>query len=183
MEQMTINAKIRTATGKRAAKRLRAAGRIPAVMYNSKGETTMLDVDTVEFNKVWRNITPTTLVSLNVDGTVYDALIRDTEYKILNDSVLHADFFVPADDKPLTAKFKVKYSGSSAGVLKGGFLLKQLPEIKVKAVPKKMPASVVADISPLEIGDVFRVKDLKLGEGVVIITDGEAPLVSIKAPH
>ena len=64
MDQMVINAKIRKETGKKAAKQLRATGRLPAVMYNSKGESTMLDIDEVEFNKVWRNITPTTVITL-----------------------------------------------------------------------------------------------------------------------
>lgn len=181
MDQVIINAKTRTTSGKTAAKRLRAAGRLPAVMYDSKGTSTMLEVDEKEFNKVWRAITPTTLVSLKVDdNATYDAFIKDTEYNILNDRVLHADFFIPDANKKLTAKFKVTYSGTSSGVLKGGFMLKHLPEIQVKAVAKCMPQSVVADISALEIGDVFRVKDLKLGEGVTVLTDGDSPLVSVK---
>ncbi|MBQ9495073.1 MAG: 50S ribosomal protein L25 [Treponema sp.] len=181
MDQAIINAKTRTTTGKTAAKRLRAAGRLPAVMYDAKGVATMLEIDENEFNKVWRAITPTTLVSLKIDGSeAHDAFIKDTEYSILNDRVLHADFFEPSAEQLLTAKFKVSYTGTSSGVLKGGFMLKHLPEIQVKAVAKKMPHAVVADISALEIGDVLRVKDLKLGEGVAVLTDGDSPLVSIK---
>jgi large subunit ribosomal protein L25 len=58
-------------------------------------------------------------------------------------------------------------------------MLKHLPEIKVQAVPAKMPQAVVADVSALNIGDTFHVKDLKLGESVTILTDGNASLVSI----
>ena len=64
MEQLTLNAVTRTVSGKKAAKKLREQGRLPAVMYDAKGEAFMLDVDEAEFTKVWKSATPTTLVSL-----------------------------------------------------------------------------------------------------------------------
>ena len=60
MEQYVINAKTRKETGKRISKQLRAEGRIPAIAYNEKGQSTMLDIDAAEFSKIWRTITPTT---------------------------------------------------------------------------------------------------------------------------
>ena len=78
MSKQTINAKTRTTTGKTAAKNLRKEGRIPAVVYNAKGEATSVEVDEVEFNKVWRTITPTTSVNLVLDGKESLALIKDT---------------------------------------------------------------------------------------------------------
>lgn len=179
MSKQTINAKIRTVSGKSAAKKLREVGSIPAVMYNHKGEATMLEVDEVEFNKVWRSITATTSIELVVDGKSMPALIKDTEYNIRTDKVLHADFFVPAKDEKLTCKMKVHFSGSAAGVLKGGFLLKHVPEITVQSTLETLPEKIVIDVSPLNIGDSFRVKNLALGKGVSVLTDPEAQLVSI----
>jgi len=180
MDKLVINGKTRTESGKTVAKRLRASGRIPAVVYNSKGEATMLDVDEVEFNKVWRAITPTTMITLKVDGKdAKDALIKDTEYNIRTDKVLHADFFEPAADEKLTAVMKIQYSGTPAGVLKGGFLLKHIPDVKVQAVPSALPARVVVDISKVNIGESICVKDLSLGEGVTILTDENLPVVSV----
>ena len=66
MSKQTLEAKLRTATGKTAAKNLRKVGRIPAVVYNSKGEATSIEVGEVEFNKIWRTITPTTSITLKV---------------------------------------------------------------------------------------------------------------------
>ena len=106
MSKQTINAKVRTVTGKSAAKKLREVGSIPAVMYNDKGEATMLEVNSTEFEKVWRSITATTSVILNVDGKENVALIKDTEYNIRTDKVLHADFFVPAKDEKLLYPMK-----------------------------------------------------------------------------
>ena len=179
MDQFVIEAKTRKETGKKVAKQLRAAGRIPAVVYNEKGESTPVDVDTVEFNKAWRNITKTTLVTLKVDGKAEDAFIADTEYDIKTDSVLHADFFAVTNTKPVVRKYKVQYTGTAAGVLKGGFMVKHVPEVVVKALPKDLPARLVVDVSKVNIGDVLRVGDLELGKNVTIITDEKAALVTV----
>ena len=117
MSKQTLNAKTRTVTGKTAAKNLRKEGRIPAVVYNAKGEATSIDVDEVEFNKIWRTITPTTSIVLNIDGKENVALIKDVEYNIRNDKALHADFFVPDADQKLVMKIKVHFQGTPAGVL------------------------------------------------------------------
>lgn len=179
MDKKVINAKKRTALGKASAKKLRKVGSIPAVMYNDKGEATMLEVNEVEFNKVWRTITRTTPVELNVDGKKMAALIKDTEYNIRNDKVLHADFFVPADDEKLKYKMKVQFTGTPAGVLRGGFMLKHIPEITILSTLKSLPERIVIEVTGMNIGDTFKVKDLKLGKDVEILTDSEAELVSI----
>lgn len=179
MSKQTINAKIRTVSGKSAAKKLREVGSIPAVMYNEKGEATMLEVNAVEFNKVWRSITVTTAIELNVEGKKLLALIKDTEYNIRNDQVLHVDFFVPAEDEKLSFKMKVLFTGTPIGVLKGGFMLKRVPEVTVLSTIKTVPERVLIDVTALNIGDSFKVKDLKLGKGVSVLTNSEVQLVSI----
>jgi large subunit ribosomal protein L25 len=179
MEQLVVDAKTRKETGKKAAKALRAAGRIPAVVYDEEGKAVSVDVDAAQFNKVWRSITATTLITLNVDGKSCDAFIRDTEYDIITDSVLHADFFAVSNKKPVVRKYKLQYTGTAAGVLKGGFMVKHVPEIKVKALPKDLPVRVVVDVSPINIGDVFRVKDIDLGKNVTILTPAESEIISV----
>jgi len=179
MSKQTINAKVRTTTGKTAAKNLRKEGRIPAVVYNAKGEATSLDVNEVEFNKVWRSITPTTSVTLNVDGKESLALIKDVEYNIRTDKVLHADFFVPEADQKLVVKIKIHYTGTPAGVLKGGFKKERNNEVKVKAAIADIPETIVADISGINVSEALRVKDLSLGANVEVITPAEMPLVTV----
>ena len=173
MSKQVINAKVRTTTGKRAAKKLREVGSIPAVVYNEKGEATMLEVNDSEFN------TATTVITLNVDGKEYDALIKDTEYNIRTDKVLHADFFVPTADQKLTYVLKIQYSGTPAGVLKGGFMLKHIPNIKIKTNIANLPERVVVDVSKINIGETLSVKDLNLGKDVEILTDANLPIVSV----
>ena len=179
MSKQTLNAKVRTASGKTAAKKLRQVGSIPAVMYNEKGEATMLEVNEVEFNKIWRTITPTTSINLVVDGKEHLALIKDTEYNIRTDKVLHADFFVPAADEKLVMNIKVHYSGTPAGVLKGGFKKERNNQIKVKAAIADLPETIVADISKINVSEALRVKDLELSKNVEVLTDKELPLVTV----
>ena len=179
MSKVTLNAKTRTTSGKANARRLRKAGSIPAVMYNDKGEATMLEVNEVEFNKVWRTITPTTSINLVVDGKENLALIKDAEYNIRTDSVLHADFFVPAADEKLVMNLRIHFSGTPAGVLKGGFKKERNNKIKIKAVIGDLPETYVADISKINVSEALRVKDLNLGDKVEVLTDPELPLVTV----
>ena len=106
-------------------------------------------------------------------------MIKDVEYNIRNDQVLHADFFVPAADQKLVYKYKVQLTGNAAGVLKGGFMVKRVPEIKVQATIANLPERVVVDVSALNVGDCIKVKDINIGKDVTILTDPEAMLVSI----
>ncbi len=179
MAKQTLNAKVRTTTGKSAAKKLREVGSIPAVMYNDKGEATMLEVNEVEFNKIWRTITPTTSITLNVDGKEHLALIKDAEYNIRTDKVLHADFFVPAADQKLVMKIKIHYNGTPAGVLKGGFKKERNNQIKIKACIADLPETITADISKINVSEALRVKDLALDSKVEVLTDMELPLVTV----
>ena len=179
MSKQTLNAKVRTASGKTAAKKLRQVGSIPAVMYNDKGEATMLEVNEVEFNKIWRTVTPSTSINLVVDGKEHLALIKDTEYNIRTDKVLHADFFIPAADEKLVMNIKVHYTGTPAGVLKGGFKKERNNQIKVKAVIADLPETIVADISKINVSEALRVKDLQLDKNVEVLTDKELPLVTV----
>ena len=179
MSKQTLNAKVRTVSGKTAAKKLRQVGSIPAVMYNEKGESTMLEVNEVEFNKIWRTITPSTSINLVVDGKENLALIKDTEYNIRTDKVLHADFFVPAADEKLVMNIKIHYSGTPAGVLKGGFKKERNNQIKVKAAIADLPETIIADISKINVSEALRVKDLDLGKNVEVLTDKELPLVTV----
>lgn len=179
----TINASVRKEHGKVAAKRIRASGKIPAVACNTKGEACSLTVDAVEFSKVWRNITRTTSITLSIEGKEHLAYIQDVEYDIKTDSVLHADFHIVNEDTVLKERFKIQYSGSPQGVREGGFLVKHQPSILLKATPKNMPERIVADISGIRIGEVFRVKDLGLPKDITIITDPEAVLVTVAPPR
>ena len=183
MDKLTVTAAVRTTTGKRAAKALRATGNLPAVMYNGKGEATMLQINEAEFTKVWKQATPTTLIELVVGKEKHLAFIKDTEYNIISDKNLHADFQVIDPDKVLTVPIKVQLGGSPVGVREGGILQKGIDSIKISCLPKDLPVRIVADISDLKIGDKMAVKQIALSEGVTVVSNQEAVIASVKAPR
>ncbi|GMO49635.1 MAG: 50S ribosomal protein L25/general stress protein Ctc [Treponemataceae bacterium] len=180
MDVMVVKANKREIKGKRGAAKLRKAGTLPAVMYNSKGEAEMLCVSEAEFTKIWKNTTPTTLIRLDVDGRDEGiAFIKTTEYDIIKDRNLHVDFHVIDMRKPLKRRFKVQFTGNPVGVREGGKLSNHVSEVAVKCLPADLPPRIVADITNLSAGSTFRVKDLTLGKGIELLTDGETPLISV----
>ncbi|MCH5294715.1 MAG: 50S ribosomal protein L25 [Treponema sp.] len=182
MEQFVINAKTRTESGRRAAKKLRATGHIPAVAYDEKGESVMLDIDAAEFSKAWRSVTKTTLVNLKIDGKDNQAYIKDTEYDIKTDKNLHADFYIVSGTKPITVVLKIHYTGTPAGVLKGGYMVKHVPDVKLKALPQDIPQSIFVDVSKLDIGGKLSISDLNLGDKVQVLTKETSLIVTIAPP-
>lgn len=181
MENLVLNAASRTATGKAAAKKIRASGRLPAVMYNSKGEAFMLDVDESEFTKVWKTATATTLVSLVVDGKEgVPVLIKSTEYDIITDKNLHVDFHAPDPAKPMTVTMTVLVRGNPVGVREGGALEKGIKTIEIKCLPKDLPVRIIADVSELNLNAELKVKDLKLGSGITVVTGADEVIAAVR---
>jgi len=181
MDRMTINAETRKKTGKGYARRLRVDGKIPAVMYNWKGEATSLELDYRDFYKIWRKATATTLVNLVVDGKKpLLASIKDTEYDILKDKVLHADFHVINEKTKLRTAIKVRTEGNAKGVRDGGVYVKGIETVTIECLPKNLPERIVADITELGLKDHLFVKDLPFGKGVTVIDDPNEIIGSVK---
>ncbi|HPX46951.1 MAG TPA: 50S ribosomal protein L25 [Treponemataceae bacterium] len=180
MEQRTLSAKLRTATGKGVAKALRKAARLPAVMNDGTGKAVLLDIDAKEFNKLFQSITESTLVSVMVDGTEHVSFVKDVQYDIISDTIRHVDFYQVEPGKVLRTKIRIKITGSPEGVRLGGVLEYGINEIDVECLPKNLPERVVLDVSDLQLNHSLHVRDLKLPEGVKVHTDGEISVVTLK---
>ncbi|MGI5172615.1 50S ribosomal protein L25 [Treponema sp. OMZ 840] len=181
MEELVLKAASRTATGKAAAKKLRAEGKLPAVMYNSKGEAFMLTVDESEFTKVWKTATATTLVSLVVDGKEgKPVLIKATEYDIITDKNLHVDFHAVDPEKPLTVRMNVLLRGNPVGVREGGALEKGIATVDIKCLPKDLPPRIVVDVTNLSLNAQLSVKDINAGSGVTVLTPADEIVAAVK---
>lgn len=180
MDQLVIKANTRTESGKGVAKRLRAVGRLPAVMYNSKGEAVMLDIDESEFTKVWNQATPTTLIDLDVNGSVKKAFIKDTEYNIIQDRNLHVDFHVIEEDKPLKVTMKVIVSGNPVGVRDGGVFEKGTQTVEIECLPKDLPVRIVADVNNLGLGQTVTIADLPFDKSVKILSKPDVIVAQVR---
>ncbi len=180
-EQKVINGKTRATTGKGAARRMRKEGRLPAVMYDGQGKATMIEIDEVEFSKIYHLITESTLIDLKLDGKEdHVAFVKDIQYNIITDRVGHVDFYAVDPAKALHTKIPVRLTGSPEGIRLGGILEAGITDIMVECLPRDLPERCLVDVSKLELKHSIHVRDLKLGDKVKIHTSGDATIATLK---
>jgi large subunit ribosomal protein L25 len=160
MKAVSISGSLRENVGKKDAKRNRREGRIPCVVYGGK-EQIHFSVDDKAFGPLI--FTPHTYsVNLDIDGRKLSAIIQEVQYHKVSDSVLHVDFFEINPAKPITLAIPVFFDGVSAGVLKGGKLIKKFRKLKVRALIENMPDEIRVDVTALDILDSSKISDLKI---------------------
>ncbi|HPB02498.1 MAG TPA: 50S ribosomal protein L25/general stress protein Ctc [Bacteroidales bacterium] len=158
MRTVSMSGSLRGNVGKKDAKRLRNEGLVPCVLYGQKEQ---LHFFTQE--KQFKDViyTPNAcFVELNIDGNKHMAILQEVQYHPVSDSIMHVDFFEFANDKPVSLTIPISLTGTSPGVLKGGKLQQKVRKVKITALPEKMPEKLIIDISPLDINDAVRVKDV-----------------------
>ncbi len=181
MERKVLDARVREDKGKGAARRLRAQGRLPAIMYDERGESTPIDVSESEFNKIFRVMTKTTTLDIKLDsGRKALAFVKDFQHDIITDTVRHVDFYEVDPGKSIRTKMRVKVTGAPESVRLGGALETGISEIEIECLPNDLPERVTVDVTSLGLGESILVKDLALGTGVKILTELDAPVASVR---
>ncbi|MBB6238680.1 large subunit ribosomal protein L25 [Pedobacter sp. AK013] len=176
MKTIAISGSPRENVGKRDAKELRYEGKVPAVLYGGK-EQQHLAVVIADLRDVI--YTPdVNFVEINVNGVKTKAIVKDTQFHPLTDVLLHIDFLQLFDEKEIVMEIPVKLTGTSPGVKMGGKLIQKLRKLRVKALPANMPQNVEVSLEKLEVGSLFRVRDLK-GDKYVITNTPEDTIVSV----
>ncbi|WP_113661995.1 50S ribosomal protein L25/general stress protein Ctc [Pedobacter nanyangensis] len=176
MKTIAISGSLRENVGKRDAKELRYEGKVPAVLYGGK-EQVHFAVTRTDLNGAIYS-PEANFIEINLDGKVVKAIVKDTQFHPLTDLLLHVDFLQLFDDKEITMEIPVKLTGTSPGVKMGGKLVQKLRKLRVKALPKSMPQVVEVSIAKMEVGNLFRVRDLEKGEYFVTNTP-EDTIVSV----
>lgn len=184
MKLTDLKARIREDKGKSAAKRLRAAGQIPAVLYGEKIKTVPLVVEAKDFTAVVRTEAgANVLLNLKIEGGKNEtAIIKEMQRNPLKDSFLHVDFMKIALDEKITTTVPVTVVGESPGVKEGGVLQHGLWEIEVEALPTDLPENFEVDVSELGIGDSLRVSNLPRPKEVEVLSGAEETVVSVVPP-
>ncbi|WP_316830911.1 50S ribosomal protein L25/general stress protein Ctc [Pedobacter aquatilis] len=176
MKTIAISGSPRENVGKRDAKELRYEGKVPAVLYGGN-EQQHLAVVIADLRDVI--YTPeVNFVELNVNGTKTKAIVKDTQFHPLTDVLMHIDFLQLFEEKPIVMEIPVKLTGTSPGVKMGGKLIQKLRKLRVKALPADMPQNVEVSLEKLEVGSLFRVRDLK-GDKYSITNTPEDTIVSV----
>ena len=179
MAEITLTAETGRALGSRPAGRLRAAGKIPAVVYGHGIEPIPIAVDARELRHALN--TPAgvnALLALKVDGADHLTMARALQRHPVRHTVVHVDFQVVRRDEVVTADVPVVMVGDARLVHQAdGVVSQELFTLAVQATPGNIPESVEVDISGLDVGDTIRVGDVKLPPRVATEVDPEEPVV------
>ena len=158
MKTIAISGSLRENVGKRDAKELRYEGKVPAVLYGGKEQAhfAVLIADLKE-----AIYTPeANFLEIDINGTKTKAIIKELQFHPLTEVLLHVDFLQLFEEKEIVMEIPIKLAGTSPGVKMGGKLVQKLRKLRVKSLPKDMPQVVEVNISKLEVGNLFRVRDL-----------------------
>lgn len=161
--------------------KLRKEGKMPAVFYGKKTESTPISIVQKDFVKAWRVAGESGVVTIKSEKGSVDTLIKDVDVDPVTDSVRHADFYVFEKGKKIEVDVPLEFEGVSVAVKDlGGILVKALHELKISADPQHIPHEIKVDISLLETMDsVIKASDLKLPAGVDLIENADEVVAAI----
>ncbi len=174
MKSLEIIGFKRANLGKASSKQMRKDAVVPCVLYGGKSEQVFFSVPMIMFkNLVYTD--KVHQVELNIEGTIYQAILQDIQFHPVNEVILHADFLLLDETKPVKMEIPIKITGASVGVQKGGKLLTKVKRLKVSAFPKDMPDFIEVNISTLDIGNSIKVSNLETKNYTIT----NSPLVTI----
>lgn len=185
-KQVKLKAEHRSETGRSAARRLKALGIVPAVIYGAKDKPQPLQVSARDINAMLSHASgENILVELEIPGekTNRTALVQEIQHAPLGGAVLHIDFHAVSMDETIHAEVPLESFGMANGVKNFGGLLEQsLRTLAVECLPRDLPDRITVDVSALEIGDSIHVRDIKLPSGVTAKVQLDLTAFSVVAP-
>ena len=163
---------------------IREAGKMPAVFYGKKEESTPIMLPYAIFEKTLRDAGESTIIHLVGEDIDVDVLIHEVDYNPVTDKPRHADFYAIEKGKKIEIKVPVEFIGVSPAVKDlGAVLVKVMHEIEIEALPKDLPHNIEVDLSLLvKFDDVIEVKDIKAPAGVEIKSGSEEVVASVYEP-
>jgi large subunit ribosomal protein L25 len=178
-----LQADKREDTGKGVARKLRAAGRVPGVLYGQGVDPVALSVDARDmFHVLHGGAGANALVDLVVDGQEHLAMAREIQRDHIHNKLIHIDFLAVSRNQTITASVPVIETGEAAGVKEGGVVEHHLREVTVECFPQDVPDQIEIDITEVELGGMIHVSDLTAPKGVQIVTNLEDAVLSIITP-
>jgi large subunit ribosomal protein L25 len=184
VEEVTLTADLGRPTGSRPARRLRATGKVPAVLYGHGIDPLSLAVDARELRSALTGDAGlNALITLQIDSESHLAMARHLQRHPVKGSVDHVDFVIVRRDEIVTAEVPITLVGEAIEVHQNdGIIEQQLFNLTIKAKPMDIPSGIEADISGLVIGEAVRVGDLKLPSGVETEVDPDESVVVGQPP-
>ncbi|HEU4657461.1 MAG TPA: 50S ribosomal protein L25 [Capillimicrobium sp.] len=177
-----LDARLRTAEGSRAARRLRREGRIPGVLYGGGEDPIAFDVDARELRQALASAGAVLDVSL--DGKSSSAVVKHAERHPVRGETVHVDLLRVRLDQPIQATVVVDLVGAedAPGVREGGVLDQVTREVTIEALPTEIPESIQHDVSGAEMNDTIYLSALTAPSGVTIVDDLEETVLATVTP-
>lgn len=180
MEQKTLQADVRTESRSPAARRLRRAGKIPAIIYGHQ-DPVSIALDAHEFRIQFRVVSESQIIRLTAGNKNYDVLIKDYQEDIITGNISHIDFYEIEQGKMLRTNVAVHIEGSAIGSREGGVLEHLLHSVEIECMPKDIPAKLAVNVEALQIGHSLHVTDIPVPEGVRILNSPDQVVVLVAA--
>jgi large subunit ribosomal protein L25 len=179
----SLEAETRTLTGKKV-KQLRNQGLVPAIIYGPSHTPLAVQIPYRPLEVALMNAGGTNLVDITVDGELVTVLTRDVQRHILRGDIMHVDFFAVDENMTLSADVFIQLIGESPAAESGqGILITGPNSLSIEALPRNLPNYIEVDISGLdEVGSSIHVRDLDLGENLIIHNDPEELIVRVVQP-
>ncbi|MFT6205888.1 MAG: large subunit ribosomal protein L25 [Spirosomataceae bacterium] len=166
--------------GRKAAQDLRNEGMVPGVLYG--GEEQIAFYAPAYLFRPLIFTSDAYRVKVNIEGTVYDAILQEKQYHPVNDTLIHADFFIVNDEKVVKIKVPIRLNGVSRGQRSGGKLLHKLRQLTVRGRVMDIPEYVDVDITDLRLGKSIKVKSIELAD-LEILDSLDNPIASVNVPR
>ena len=181
MPETVLTAEAGRRTGSSDSRRLRAAGKIPAVVYGHGMDPMSVSVDRRELRQALSGgAGMNTILDLTVDGAVYPSIIKDIQRHPVRRSVQHIDFIQVNLNEEIVVSIPVHLEGEAKDVSQhNGLVDLAMNELEVRTTPRNIPDGVTIDITDMTMDSVIRIEDIPLPSGVVAEADPEAPVVTV----
>lgn len=185
MEQVALKVEERKGAGRGPAKRLRSGGLVPGIVYGAHAKPVSVQVKSTELTKALHGAAgENVLVELEVSGTAAKrlALVREVQHDAMTGRLVHVDFHELKADEKFVTTVTVAAVGEAAGVKNGGVLELAMHQLRVRCLPKDLPAKITLDVSPLEIGNSIHVSEVKAPAGVELLDRKDLPVALVLSP-
>ena len=184
MQQIKLEAQKRDSSGKGAARGMRRAGQIPAILYGRKNEVIPIGIEARGFKDFLQNYGENAFINLEIaDHGSENVMVKEIQRDPVSNELLHTDLLRISMDEPITSAATIILVGSAPGIQEGGILEFPHRQLTLRCLPALLPEEIEVDINGLEIDDRLSVQDISLPEEIEILDDPNTRIVAVVPPR